>query len=148
VAGLSGTGRLADDLYLLGHSDISGKPFLQPRATGIGLAGALLAELMLSGHIHVEPEGIAVARSAPPADRLAHHILDVVTGEAEDHPVREWLLYIGRTAAEDVARRLDARATRLRPGSRPSGDSIGVTGARRHDDRLARPGHRVLRRRG
>jgi hypothetical protein len=118
VAGLSGTGRLADDLYLLGHHDISGKPFLQPRATGIGLAGALLAELMLSGHIHVEPEGIAVARSAPPADRLAHHILDLVTSEAEDHPVREWLLYIGRTAAEDVARRLEQYGYLARRGGR------------------------------
>ena len=50
VARLSGTGRLADDLYLLAHHEITGKPHLQPRAVGLGLAGALLAELMLSGN--------------------------------------------------------------------------------------------------
>jgi Golgi phosphoprotein 3 (GPP34) len=42
-ARLGGTGRLADDLYLLAHHDVTGKPYLQPRAIGIGLAGALLA---------------------------------------------------------------------------------------------------------
>ena len=50
-AGLGGTGLVADDLWLLGHDDRSGKPQLQPRALGIGLAGALLAELMLAGWV-------------------------------------------------------------------------------------------------
>ncbi len=47
MAGLSGTGRLADDLYLLAHHERTGRAHLQPRAVGLGLAGALLAELML-----------------------------------------------------------------------------------------------------
>ena len=46
-AGLSGTGRLADDLYLMAHHELTGRPFVQPRALGTGLAGGLLAELML-----------------------------------------------------------------------------------------------------
>lgn len=118
MTGLGGTGRLADDLYLLAHNDISGKPFLQPRATGIGLAGALLAELMLSDHIQIALEGIVVTRVAPPAEQLAHHVLDLVTGEHDDHAVREWLLYIGRTAADDVARRLERQGYLARRGSR------------------------------
>jgi hypothetical protein len=118
VAGLSGTGRLADDLYLLAHNDINGKPYLQPRAIGIGLAGALLAELMLSGNIQVTPDGIAVADLAPPADELALHVLDLVTGEHEDHSLREWLLYIARTTAEDVAGRLEQDGYLVRRGSR------------------------------
>jgi Golgi phosphoprotein 3 GPP34 len=118
VAGLNGTGRLADDLYLLGRSDISGKPFLQPRATGIGLAGALLAELVLSDHIQVGPDGIAVVCFVPPADDLARHVLGLVTGEDEDHLVREWLLYIGRTAADDVAQRLARSGYLARRGGR------------------------------
>lgn len=35
MAGLSGTGRLADDLYLLAHDDVTGRAFLQPRALGL-----------------------------------------------------------------------------------------------------------------
>ena len=38
-AGLAGTGRVADDLYLMAHHDLTGKPFLQPRPLGLGLAG-------------------------------------------------------------------------------------------------------------
>ena len=51
MPGLSGTGRVADDLYLMAHHEISGKPYVQPRALGLGLAGGLLADLMLAGHI-------------------------------------------------------------------------------------------------
>lgn len=36
---LGGTGRLADDLWLVAHHEITGKPHLQPRAAGVGLAG-------------------------------------------------------------------------------------------------------------
>ena len=39
--GLRGTGLVADDLYLLAHDGQTGRPLLQPRSLGIGLAGAL-----------------------------------------------------------------------------------------------------------
>ena len=54
-AGLGGTGRVADDLYLMAHHEVSGRPLLQPRALGTGLAAALLAELMLGGSIVLRP---------------------------------------------------------------------------------------------
>ena len=59
-AGLSGTGLVADDLYLLAHDDRSGKPLLQPRPLGTGLAGALLAELMLAGCIGLRSDSAVV----------------------------------------------------------------------------------------
>src|SRR6266705_720914 len=58
--GLAGTGLVADDVFLLGHDDRSGRPLLQPRALGIGLAGGLLAELMLAGLIGLRPDGAVV----------------------------------------------------------------------------------------
>jgi len=106
VPGLTGTGRLADDLYLMAHHEISGKPLLQPRAVGLGLAGALLAELMLLGSIRLGPGGVAVAAPTPPGEPLADSVLRVVLGEPEQRPARDWLLYLARTAAADVARRL------------------------------------------
>jgi hypothetical protein len=104
VARLSGTGRLADDLYLLAHHDVSGKPHLQPRAIGIGLAGALLAELMLSGKICVRSDVVMVADPTPPEDGLASSVLSLVLSEHEQHAARDWLLFLARTAARDVAR--------------------------------------------
>jgi hypothetical protein len=36
---LAGTGRAADDLYLIRHDDVAGKPQLHPRALGSGVIG-------------------------------------------------------------------------------------------------------------
>jgi hypothetical protein len=106
MARLTGTGRLADDLYLMAHHEVSGKPLLQPRAVGLGLAGALLAELMLSGRIRIGPGRVAVADPTPPEDALAGSVLDLVLGESEQHDLGTWLLFLARTAAADVAQRL------------------------------------------
>ena len=62
---LSGTGRLADDLYLMAHHELTGKPHLQPRAVGLGLAGGLLGELMLSGSIRLSHGTVMGARRHP-----------------------------------------------------------------------------------
>ena len=107
MTGLSGTGRLADDLYLLAHHEITGKPHLQPRAVGLGLAGALLAELMLLGNISIRPDGVVVADGAPPGDGLARSVLGLVLSEHERHAAQRWLLFLARTAAADVAGRLE-----------------------------------------
>jgi len=106
VARLSGTGRLADDLWLMAHHELSGKPYLAPRAAGLGLAGALLAELMLAGMIGIWPGGVVAAGRTPPADGLARFVFDLVLSEHEQYPARDWLLFLARTAAGDVARRL------------------------------------------
>jgi hypothetical protein len=38
-SGLGGTGRVADDLWLMAHHETSGRPFLGSRPLGIGVAG-------------------------------------------------------------------------------------------------------------
>jgi hypothetical protein len=111
--GLGGTGLVADDLYLLAHHDVTGRPLLQPRPLSIGLAGGLLAELMLGGSISVRHDGAVTAHRTWPADNLAHHVRDQIAVESEPHPVEEWLLFLARTTAGDVARRLE-RAGYLR----------------------------------
>jgi hypothetical protein len=107
VAGLSGTGRLADDLYLVAHHEQTGKPHLQPRALGLGLAGGLLAELMLSRSIRLWHGVVMATDTSPPPDDLARSVLGQVAGERGHLPPRDWLLYLARTAAGDVARRLE-----------------------------------------
>jgi hypothetical protein len=107
--GLDGTGRVGDDLYLLAHSDVTGKPCIQPRPLGLGLAAALLAELTGAGAINVRHDDIAVAPGRrPPADRLLVRVLGQLEGEPQSHPVGDWLAFLARTAPEDVAARLEA----------------------------------------
>jgi Golgi phosphoprotein 3 (GPP34) len=118
VAQLTGTGRLADDLYLMAHHDVSGRPFLQPRATGLGLAGALLAELVLARRIDIGPQGVVAASRKPPQDKLAARVLDQVARERERRPAGEWLAFLGTTAAADVAGRLEEAGYLTRVASR------------------------------
>jgi hypothetical protein len=106
VSGLGGTGRVADDLYLIAHDDVTGKLLLSPRAAGLGLAGALVAELALCGAVQVSAGGLAVTGYPPPGDQLTVDVLGVLDREPGWPPVRDWLAYLGRTAAGDVAGRL------------------------------------------
>lgn len=106
---LEGTGRVADDLYLLAHNDVTGKPYIQPRPLGLGLGAALLAELALGGAVGVRHDEITVMRvRRPPSDQLQVRVLGQLTNEPERHPVGDWLAYLARSAPADVARRLAA----------------------------------------
>lgn len=107
MALLSGTGLVADDLFLLAHHDVSGKPFLQPRAIGIGLAGALLAELVLLGRIRIWDDGVEIVDHAMPDDGIAGHVLGLLLTERERHAPRDWLMFLAVTAEQDVAARLE-----------------------------------------
>jgi hypothetical protein len=118
VTQLSGTGLLADDLYLLAHDDATGRPFLQPRAAGLGLAGALLGELVLAGRIGLRAGGIEILSPTPPEDGLARHVLGLALREREWHPVRDWLIFLAVTAEQDVARRLEHAGYLMQASSR------------------------------
>jgi Golgi phosphoprotein 3 GPP34 len=117
-ADLRGTGRLADELYLIGHHDRTGRPRLQPRATGLGLASALLAELAMADRITIGAGWVATAAGNDPADALGRRLLDLVAAEPEPHGVADWLAALAATAAADVAVRLgDAGYLERRPAA-------------------------------
>jgi Golgi phosphoprotein 3 (GPP34) len=97
---------VADEFYLIAHRDSTGQPRLHPRAAGYGLAAALLAELYLSGNLTMDPYNVTVISATPPQDPLAHNVLEQLLSEPYKRPVRDWLAFLGRTAVEDVAKRL------------------------------------------
>jgi uncharacterized protein (TIGR04222 family) len=104
---LAGTGLLADDLYLTAHNETTGRPYLQPRPLGLGLAAALLAELVLAGIITIRRQAdVAVISRQAPTDLLARDVVTLIRSEYEPRPLRDWLLFLSRTAAQDVAFRL------------------------------------------
>jgi len=116
---LAGTGLLADGLYLLAHHDVTGRPFLQPRALGLGLAGGLLAELVLAGRIRVVPHVIAADRTLP-KDELACNVLGLLLRERDRHDVRQWLAFLSQAAVQAVAVRLSGAGYLVRePGQWP-----------------------------
>ena len=97
---------IADDFFRLAHDD-SGKPRLHPDVTALGLAAALLAEMILTRHARVADERIVVNHgSAVPHDRVAQTILLYLRGEHEPLKVRDWLAFLARSAYSEVAARL------------------------------------------
>ena len=113
--GRTRTGRLADDFFLMVHDDLSGRPRLSERILGLGLAAALLAELVVLRAIDVEKG--AVRRLAerlpdpahPGTSALAEEVFGDIRAE-RSLPVRDWLNYLGQGAPEGVARRLEAES--------------------------------------
>lgn len=91
----------------MSHHEVTGKPLLQLRVLGMGLAGSVLAELMLIGATSLGPAGLAVTARQYPPDQLQHQVLDLILGEQIRHPVREWLQFLSRTVTDDVAHRLE-----------------------------------------
>lgn len=97
---------LADELFLIMHDDGSGRPRIHPRLAGLGLAAALLSELVLFGSVAVSSGQVAVLDRRPPADGLAHTVLDQLVGEPQHRTVRIWLDFLGQTAVDAVAQRM------------------------------------------
>jgi len=121
-AGLSGTGLVADDLYLLAHDDRSGRPLLPPRPLGTGLAGALLAELMLARCIGLRSDiAVVIGRNVSGAAVAGHVLLKLIADEPSPLPAREWLGFLSQTAARDVALRLEQAGYLTRVRSRIPG---------------------------
>jgi hypothetical protein len=117
-ADLRGTGRLADELYLIAHHDRTGRARLQPRAAGLGLASALLAELAIADRITIGEGWVGTSAGNDPADALGRRLLDLVAAESEPHGVADWLAALAATAADDVAGRLsDAGYLERRPAA-------------------------------
>lgn len=99
--------RLADDFFFLAVNDHTGRAQLAPKVFALGVAGALLGELILGERITVDGERVRVLDRRPPADALAHTILDHLLAEgASAHPVRTWLIFLARQSVEQVAERL------------------------------------------
>jgi len=97
---------LADDFYFVAHDDTSGRSRLHPRATGLGLASALLAELVLYGRITVSSGTVTIVDRQPPEDALAHTVLDQLLGERQHRAIGTWLAFLSRDATEQVSQRM------------------------------------------
>ena len=99
-------GVLADQYFLIAHEDRTGRSRLHPRATGLGLAAALLGELVLDGHIGIVDGDVVILDLHPPRDPLSHDILDLLTAQSQHRELRTWLAFLAQHAAIRVGERL------------------------------------------
>lgn len=82
---------------------------LNQRVTGLGLAGAVLGELMLAGRITagmaVGEVRLAVVDMTPTGDNPTQEALNHIIAEPS-HSFRTWLQFLGQTAQANVAARM------------------------------------------
>jgi hypothetical protein len=97
---------LADQYFLIAHEDRTGRSRLHPRATGLGLAGALIGELVLEGRVGIADGDLIILDRHPPTDALAHDILDLLIAQSRHRDVRTWLAFLSQDAAARVGERL------------------------------------------
>jgi hypothetical protein len=117
VTGGAWAGVLADQYFLIAHEDRTGRSRLHPRATGLGLAAALIGELILSERVGIVDGDLIILDRHPPADALAHDILDLLIAQARHRDVRTWLAFLSQDAAARVGERL-MRVGALEPVTR------------------------------
>ena len=117
--------RIADDLFLIALDDRTGRFRLEAGALGLGLGGAILAELLLAGCIAVSTERVSVRPRTSPPDSLTHAIVELLAAEPQ-HNLRTWVTFLARDAVEKTAERLvrdrlirreETRTLLLRPGT-------------------------------
>lgn len=97
---------LADEYFFSTHDAASGRRRLSEHTAALGLAGALLGELLLSRKITITGGQITVIDLRPPEDPLVGTILRQLVGDSEVTDVRDWLRYLAQNTYELVAKRL------------------------------------------
>ncbi|MBT8225031.1 MAG: hypothetical protein HKP61_04585 [Dactylosporangium sp.] len=85
---------LADEFFRLAHHDTTGRPLLHPRATSLGLAAALLGELLHTRKVFVQERQVYPLDRTPPDDALAHATLDQLIVQPRHTAVRIWLEFL------------------------------------------------------
>jgi hypothetical protein len=101
---------LADELFLVGHDQYSGKPQIDERTLDTGLAGAVLGEMVLAGRLRVDDDTtIWVRDQRPYGDRVTDAALAEILKQDQPHSARSWVEYLSGHVRAMVAARLVLR---------------------------------------
>lgn len=95
---------LADDLWLIAYDEWNGRLRVDEELLSLGLAGALLSELLLGEAITVVDGEVWPGRQLP-VSGLTHMMADRIESEPR-RDVATWLRFYAKTAHEDVVGRL------------------------------------------
>ncbi|WP_306215221.1 GOLPH3/VPS74 family protein [Actinoplanes sp. RD1] len=110
---------LADDLFLAAHDSVHGRCLLSPAILGLGLGGAVLAELVLGQRLDVRGDHLALLDDRPTGDVASAAVLGHIIRDA-DRGVRDWIAYLGGGIAPDLVGRRLARTGQVRRLARRS----------------------------
>lgn len=99
--------KLAARIFLILHDPFSGKAAVGPSAMRCAIAGAELAELILTGRITLENDLVVTgAAGVPGSDEISAFVVDSINRQPASHGVPTWLAAIGDALYELVAARM------------------------------------------
>ena len=101
---------LADDLFLTAHDSVKGKCLLSPATLGLGMASALIGELVLWRRVDVVDGKIQIIVDRPTGDPAATAVLDQLLREGHHRAVRDWISFLATGVATDLVERRLARS--------------------------------------
>jgi hypothetical protein len=101
---------LADDLFLTAHDSVKGKCLLSPATLGLGMASALIGELVLWRRVDVVDGKIQIIDDRPTGDPAATAVLDQLLREGHHRAVRDWISFLATGVATDLVERRLARS--------------------------------------
>ena len=105
---------LGDDLYLAAHDNAKGRCMLSPATLGLGLAAALLGELVLWRRLDIRENSLVVIDNRPTADPATSAVLENLLREGQHRAVRDWIAFLATGVATDLIERRLARAGAVR----------------------------------
>lgn len=98
---------LADEFFLVGHDQYTGKAQVSDAVLDTGLAGAMLGELALSGRLLISEEMLVTVQDArPTGDRMTDTTVSEIVKQRDVYAVRQWVEYLRDHARELVGQRL------------------------------------------
>jgi Golgi phosphoprotein 3 (GPP34) len=86
--------RLADELFLIGLDEFTGKPHSAPHLLDTAIAGAALGELLFEGRITIDNGAVHVLDDRPWREPLTDLITAEIAGRGNGHPGRLWLKFL------------------------------------------------------
>lgn len=92
---------LHQELYLIAHDD-DGKPLVQGASLSLGLAGAVLLDLTLSGRLHITQGQLAVYDPKPIGDAITDSVIPMILSDRVNRDLRLWT----KLVAEDIYDRI------------------------------------------
>jgi hypothetical protein len=97
---------LAEQFFLIGHDEFSGRPAVSIELVQCGLVGALLGEVIIERRLAIKDSKVVVLDAAPTDGDFADRLVTAVDSQRTTHRVRTWAEQVGPDAYKVIAERL------------------------------------------
>jgi hypothetical protein len=130
---------LVDSFFFLGHDEFTGRAALSRTSLGIGLAGAVLCDLLFTDRVTVEDHQVRPITRRPPGIPTMDRVFSEILSESAAHGVRDWVDHLreplpsvvaGNLVELGLVRRIPDRVFLRRTHRYPPADLLVSTAAR------------------